>query len=174
MRRTLAAIALALLCAAPASAREVGEKLAPDLVLGVDRAGQPVTAGSFSGKPVLIMFWATWCSDCAHELPVAEALQKRWGERAVVLGISTDASARDLKKYLRKNAHKLTFAVSHDRSGVARSFGVREIPTNLLVDASGVVRWKRVGFDEKWLKELAEALRELTPQQAGESAAAGS
>jgi len=160
MRRTLAALALVLLSAS-ASAREVGETLPPDFALGVDLAGKPVTAGKFAGKPVLIVFWATWCSDCARELPVAEALHKRWGERAVVLGISTDASSRDLKKYLRKNADKLTFAVSHDRSGIARSFGVREIPTNLLVDASGVVRWKRVGFDAEWLKELAEALRAL-------------
>jgi thiol-disulfide isomerase/thioredoxin len=160
MHRTLA-LAFALLCATSISAREVGETLPPDFVLGVDLAGKQITADKFRGKPVLILFWATWCSDCARELPIAEALQERWGERASVLGISTDASSRDLKKYLRKNAGKLTFAVSHDRSGIARSFGVREIPTNLLVDAAGVVRWKRVGFDGAWLRELAEALRAL-------------
>jgi len=155
------AIALALLFAAPALAREVGEKLAPDLVLGVGPDEEPVTVGQLAGKPALIMFWATWCGDCARELPVAAALQKRWGERATVLGISTDASRRDLAKFLRRNADKLTFRVSHDRSGLARSLGVREIPTNLLVDANGVVRWKRVGYDAEWLKELAEALRAL-------------
>jgi thiol-disulfide isomerase/thioredoxin len=160
--RLVFALALAASFATASIAREVGERIPAEEVLGVDLDGTPVTAGSLAGKPALLVFWASWCGDCARELPTAEALHQRWGARAVVLGISTDASARDVRSFLRKNRGRITFAVSHDRNQrAARAFGVREIPTNVLLDANGVVRWRRIGFDGEWLTELAAALRAL-------------
>lgn len=156
------ASALMLALAAPCLGHEVGERLPAHGALGVGLDGKPVTVGDLAGKPALLVFWASWCGDCARELPTAEALARRWGDRAVVIGISTDASGRELRRFLRKNRERLTFPISHDESKqVAREFDVREIPTNYLIDAEGVVRWRRVGFDDEWSKELAAVLREI-------------
>jgi cytochrome c biogenesis protein CcmG/thiol:disulfide interchange protein DsbE len=156
------AFALAAAVATPVRAREVGERIPADEVLGVGLDGAAITAGSLAGKPALIVFWATWCRNCARELPTAEALHKRWAGRAAVLGVSTDRSARDVRRFLRKNGGRLTFAVSQDPKGAtSRAFGVRELPTNVLIDATGIVRWRRVGFDGEWLKELGAVLRAL-------------
>ena len=171
MRRFwLASFAALALLAAPVLAHEVGTRIAPDAVLGVDLEGKPVTLAKFAGKPVLVVFWASWCSDCMRELPTIEVLHKRWGERAIVLGISTDASRRDLTRFLRKNKARFTITVSHDADNqAARVFNVREIPTNLLVDANGVIRWWRIGFDDKWLAELDTALHEMQKPKAEKS-----
>lgn len=166
------AVAFALTAlASAAAAREVGDAIPASERLGERSDGTPITAGDLAGKPALIVFWASWCGNCARELPTADQLQRRWGERATVLGISTDRSPRDLRRFLRKLRARFSFQVAYDASrDAARNFAVRELPTNVLVDANGVVRWHRVGFGPGWLGELADALRAM-PRQSVPAAA---
>ncbi|HEU4428235.1 MAG TPA: TlpA disulfide reductase family protein [Myxococcota bacterium] len=162
MRYLAAAVCLVALLSIPAHARDVGERLAPDTALGTDLAGEPMTLARCGGKPTLLVFWASWCSDCMRELPTVQALHKVWRDKATVLGVSTDASERDLRKFLKKNAERFTITVSHDEDGgSARAFDVRELPTSLLIDRDGTVRWRRVGFDDEWLDSLDAALKTL-------------
>lgn len=159
--------ACALLCllawvAAPLQARDVGDVIPRDEALGVDLDGKPVTLADLGARPVIVVLWATWCSDSMRALPTVEALQKKWPDRAIVLGISVDRGRRELTRFLKKHADTVTFRVSHDRTTLAaQAFELRETPTTLLVDASGAIRWRRVGFDEDWLGELSAALQAI-------------
>ncbi len=166
-RASALAFALAAAIGTAASARDVGEAIPASERLGERSDGSVVTAGDLAGKPALLVFWASWCGNCARELPTADALHRRWGDRATVLGISTDRSPRDLRRFLRKFRARFDFPVAYDASrAAARNFGVRELPTNVLVDASGVVRWRSVGFGPGWLDELAAALRTMPRRSA--------
>ena len=163
--RTLAScflLCLFALLAAPLHARDVGDVIPRDEVLGVDLDGKPVTLASLGERPVIVMLWATWCSDSMRLLPTVEALNKKWSDRAVVLGVSVDRGQRELTRFMKKHADTVTFRVSHDRKALAaQAFELRETPTTVLVDSSGAIRWRRVGFDPDWLETLSAALESI-------------
>ena len=55
-----------------------------------DLDGHTVRLSDFRGRPVLLNFWATWCTACAAELPDLIQLAKRRPEDVAILGISLD------------------------------------------------------------------------------------
>ena len=165
MLRFAVVAALLLANAGAAHAQAVGEKLPPETPLGLALDGSPLTLAQSAGRPALIVFWATWCKACMKELPRIEALHRSWGERAFVVGVSTDARRRDVERFLRRNKGKLTLPLAHDaEEQVARVFGVRGVPMTVLVDRDGTIRWIHTGFDGAWLDELDAALKTLAPR----------
>lgn len=44
----------------------------------VDDTGRPMTLEDFSGKPLLVNFWATWCAPCREEMPALNGLAARY------------------------------------------------------------------------------------------------
>lgn len=52
--------------------------------------GRLVRLSDFRGKVVLMNFWTTWCSACVGEMPALVALQKKHGDKLVILGVSLD------------------------------------------------------------------------------------
>jgi thiol-disulfide isomerase/thioredoxin len=62
---------------------------APEFALP-DLAGETVRLTELRGQPVLVNFWATWCTACWSELPELVKLQERYGDDLVILGISLD------------------------------------------------------------------------------------
>ncbi len=56
-----------------------------------DREGRPRTLADWSGKALIVNFWATWCAPCRREIPLLEELQARYGpEGFQVIGIAAD------------------------------------------------------------------------------------
>lgn len=57
-----------------------------------DLAGTPRSIDEFSGTPMLINFWATWCAPCLREMPMFETVwQERGGDRRLqIVGIAID------------------------------------------------------------------------------------
>ena len=116
-------------------------KVAPDFTLP-DTAGVSVSLSDFRGKFVLIDFWASWCPPCRRENPnVVAAFEKYRDKNFTVLGVSLD---RDKKRWLKAIADdKLTWTHVSDLkywdSEVPALYGVRGIPSNVLIDPDGVI-----------------------------------
>ena len=62
---------------------------APDFQLST-LEGKPVRLSDYRGKVVLLNFWTTWCTACVGEMPALVALQKQYGDKLVILGVSLD------------------------------------------------------------------------------------
>ena len=79
------------------------EKPAPGFSLQ-DIHGNTVDLGDFSGKPILLNFWATWCEACKEELPSMQRLYETMKEQGVeVVAISIDRSNFDrIREYVEK------------------------------------------------------------------------
>src|SRR5712664_3709365 len=85
-------------------------------------------------KPVLINFWATWCSPCREEMPAMERLYRRYKEQGfVILAVSVDSDPAVVAPFLE--AHKLTFPVALDaKMDLANTYRVRALPSSFIVD----------------------------------------
>jgi cytochrome c biogenesis protein CcmG/thiol:disulfide interchange protein DsbE len=147
LRALVAAIVGVLLLAAyTPSALAIGAgTLAPEIGLK-DLSGRGVSIASLKGKVVLVDFWASWCAPCREELPVLEALYKKYRARGFeVVGVNLDQSADNVQRFL--NATPLSFRVVHDRGrAVADRYAPAKMPSSFLIDRKGVVRHVHAGF----------------------------
>lgn len=56
-----------------------------------DLSGKSTPISAWSGKSLVINFWATWCAPCLHEMPLLKTLASEWAGRGVtVVGIAVD------------------------------------------------------------------------------------
>ncbi|MEY8879735.1 MAG: TlpA family protein disulfide reductase [Leptothrix sp. (in: b-proteobacteria)] len=127
--------------AAPAA--EVGA-LAPEFDLS-GPAGR-VQLSQLHGQCVYLDFWASWCGPCRQSFPwMNEIAQRHAGRGLQVVAINLDAKPADAERFLAElPAH---FTVLFDAKGdTPRRFGVKAMPTSLLIGPDGRVLWQHVGF----------------------------
>jgi len=124
-----------------------------------DRADSLVKLSSFSGKVVLIDFWASWCAPCRAANPYIQKLYKRYKEK----GFEVFSVALDVKKEAWIKAaktDKLGYTLVNDIAGwnskVAESYYVDMIPTSFLLGRDG----KIVAINLEG-KELFDAVKKL-------------
>lgn len=90
--------------------------------------------------PCLINFWATWCTPCRAEMAALNRLHADYAARGLsVIAVSVDEDANLVREFVRKEA--LTLPVLLDRGSklATSAFGVRALPTSLLVNGQARV-----------------------------------
>ena len=102
-------------------------------------AGKPFKLADYRGKYVLLDFWATWCGPCRGETPHLKAAYEAYGadEKLVMIGLSLDNDPEAPKAYAAKNKLGWIQGFLGRTSKVADDYGVRGIPTILLIDPAG-------------------------------------
>ena len=96
------------------------------------------------GGATLLVFWATWCEPCIHEIPVLNELHKYYAKSGLkLLGVGMSQGGDTLKSISEAaSRHGMAYRVLFDGEGKAReAFGVLALPAAALIDRRGVVRW---------------------------------
>lgn len=109
--------------------------------------GDTIRSTDLAGKVVVVNFWASWCIPCRLEMPSLEKLHERHaGDDVAVLGFDTDVgNEAGVRAFLAK--HGVTYPVGRATAAQRAAFGgIPGIPTTFVVDRSGVVRHKVVGY----------------------------
>jgi len=128
----------------PLNANDIVNSKAPDFTLK-DMNGKTVSLTTFTGKVVLLNFFATWCPPCKAEMPSFNKLSRALRQRGLeVVVISSDRSFNDLKDFLEKN--KIDFPVLFDTGrAVTRQYRVFSMPTTFLINRNGLIVEKFYG-----------------------------
>jgi thiol-disulfide isomerase/thioredoxin len=128
--------------------------------------GKEVSLSGLKGKTIIIDFWATWCIPCVGSFPAMQkAVDYYKGDKDVVFLFvhSFENSAtplEDAKKMMAAKKH--SFDVYMDLkdaskvSPMAGSFGVKALPTKVIIDPQGIIRYRESGFIDE-----GEGLREM-------------
>lgn len=119
----------------------------PDFRLGSNR-GEFVTPADYTGKTLLINFWATWCAPCRHEMPMLMDLQREHGPEGLqIVGIALD-DVQSARNFVEK--YGITYPIllgATDVMDTSAAYGNLEgvLPYSVLVDKDGVIRWQHAG-----------------------------
>lgn len=113
-----------------------GQKL--ELPLEVEAiSGSPAQPG----KPTIVEFWATWCGPCRQTIPHLNSIYSTYGPRGLQIVGLTDESAATVAAFQRNVPMHYPVAQDTSRQYFKR-FGIRGIPSMVLLDANGAVVWK--------------------------------
>lgn len=118
-----------------------------------DTLDHPVSLSSFRGKYVLLDFWASWCGPCRAENPnVVKAFNNYKDKNFTILSVSLDQPGK--KQAWLDAIHKDGMPWTHVSdlkfwdNAVAKQYGIRAIPQNLLIDPEGKIIAKNLRADE--------------------------
>ena len=127
-------------------------------------ASPAVDIQDFRGRVVYLDFWASWCAPCRQSFPWMQAMKNAYESRGLtVLAVNLDRDRGDADRFLAQ--FHPSFDVRFDPQGkVAEHFKVQGMPTGLVVDRHGVVRFTHIGFrpvdEAAYENQLREILAE--------------
>lgn len=133
-----------------------------DLTLA-DINGQRSSLAAFQGKIVLLNLWATWCPECANEMPALENLQNQLGrDDFAVVAIDLREAREAVAAFVQE--HHLTFKILLDPEGrIGQALNIRSIPTTYILSRKGELIGKVLGardWDDTHFINLFRALIE--------------
>jgi cytochrome c biogenesis protein CcmG, thiol:disulfide interchange protein DsbE len=149
----LAALALAACAGSPEApppakgSPQLGQQFS---LAAQDLEGRPVQLSGSAGRVLVVDFWATWCDPCREELPALDQLAAELGDRGLsVYAVSFDEDRAQIPPFLEEV--KVRFPVVWDQGGEANAsrFGIERLPTTILVDKKGVVRFVHEGYNPR-------------------------
>lgn len=137
-------------------------EVAPSFTLKTT-TGKTITLASLRGRGVWLNFWATWCPHCKQELPIVEQEQRLYGQKIDIVGVDVQESQAQVQQF----AHSLglTYPIALDsQGGVAASYGIHGLPTQVFVAPNGVIKavyegaFQNAGQALHYLKQIDPAI----------------
>ena len=134
------ALATLLTAAGPVSAQTLGSP-APDFTLKT-LAGGTASLSDYTGRPVFLNFWASWCKPCRGEMSdIIAAYDAHKNEHLQVLAINLTDQERMADARRFADEFQMPFPVLLDEKGkVRKRYALRGVPTSVFIDAQGIVR----------------------------------
>ena len=101
---------------------------------------------ALKGKVVIVDFWASWCQPCKESFPAMNELQKKYGDKGlVIIAVNEDEEKSDMQDFLKANT--ATFTVVRDaKQKLVAMAGIQTMPSSFVLDDTGKVRFVHGGF----------------------------
>lgn len=127
------------------------DSLAFDFV-AEDVDGNKISLSDFRNqKPVLLIFWATWCGYCAQELPDLKTFTKKHENEIQVITVASGESKETIKNYIREKEVNFLMLLDETKK-IWNQYLVRGTPSHFLIDKEGKIVTLRPGLS--LLKDL--------------------
>ena len=107
-------------------------------------------------KPFVMVFFATWCRGCKEEIPVIKSIYRRYaGDKLGLVAVNTNFND-SLERSLRyREDNELPYTIVFDKQGdAAKNYMVLGVPMILMVDRSGIIRYRSSRFPDNLDKAI--------------------
>jgi cytochrome c biogenesis protein CcmG, thiol:disulfide interchange protein DsbE len=131
--------------------------------------GASIDTGTISndGNPVLICFWATWCSPCKKELNAYSELYEEWktetGVKIYAITIDDQRTVNAVEPYINSVSWEYEILLDVNKT-FSQAMGVNSPPHTFLLDGSGNIVWQHVGYSAGDEEEVFEQLKKYKKQ----------
>jgi peroxiredoxin len=126
--------------------------------------GKTVSLAQFKGDVVMINFWASWCGPCRQEMPLLDSIYKQYKDMGfVLLGVNVEPDAHSANAWLSKTP--VSYPILYDpKSQVSQLYQVQAMPTTVIVDRQGIVRFVHNGYVPGDENQYMNSIRALIVQ----------
>lgn len=119
--------------------------------------GQTGSLGDYAGRPLVVNFFASWCTPCIKEMPAFERVHQRTGDAVAFVGVNTSEQPQSGARIIQETG--VTYDILRDPTGeLAGQFDLLNMPTTLFVGADGTI--VRVHTGELSEAELEQIVRD--------------
>jgi peroxiredoxin len=110
-----------------------------------DLDGREIRLADFAGKPVWVVFWATWCPPCQQETPDIRAVYEAGRDKGlVVVAVDVQEDVDTVRGYTQR--YSLQYTIGLDTyAAIMKTYGVFGLPTHYFIDRQGVIRDRYFG-----------------------------
>ncbi|MEO8314429.1 MAG: TlpA disulfide reductase family protein, partial [Pseudomonadota bacterium] len=126
--------------------------------------GTQVSLDQYKGQVVMINFWASWCGPCRTEMPILEKLHAKYKPMGfTMIGVNVEPDSTLAATWLK--ATPVTFPILFDtRSEVSKLYSVAGMPSTVIIDRKGNLRWLHRGYkdgdENEYLNQIRALVRE--------------
>jgi thiol-disulfide isomerase/thioredoxin len=115
----------------------------------------------YNGKVVYLDFWASWCKPCQKSFPWMNGMVQRYpAEGFKIVTINLDSDSKAMNEFLSRVP--ADFDIFHDPSGtLAEKFQLQGMPTSYLIDKSGKVVSRHIGFQTEEIPAYEKEIESL-------------
>lgn len=159
----IVALALPAWAAADSAADAVTPTPAPGFTLPA-RDGRQVSLAQFKGNVVMLNFWASWCGPCRQEMPLLESIYQKYKDLGFTLvGVNVEPDSGKANAWLK--ATPVNYPILYDtQSKVSQLYQVQAMPTTVIIDRKGMVRFLHRGYLPGDENEYLDSIRALIVQ----------
>ena len=142
------------------------EKIAIPSATLKNMEGANVNTSDFKndGKPMIINFWATWCSPCKRELNNIAEVYGNWvketGVKLIAISIDDARNAGKVAPYVNGKAWEYEVYIDSNQD-FKRALNVNNVPHTFLVNGKGEIVWQHNSYADGDEDELYEAVKKL-------------
>src|SRR5476651_43876 len=135
------------------------------LIFGPMAFAADLDMSAYRGKVVYVDFWASWCGPCKQSFPWLDNLVREYeSQNFVVIGVNVDKDRGRAERFL--NETPAEFSIVYDPKGeLATTYKVAGMPSGILIDRAGHVRFQHAGFSEKQKGLYEEQLQTLLAEK---------
>ena len=165
LRKAIGVLLVGFAVATNGAAQPLGEP-ASDFI-GRTSTGETLRLSDYAGKVVLLDFWASWCGPCRAEMPFLVTLYDENRDAPFeILAINVDTHSENAQAFLSDLGLAIPFPLIIDPDGaIPPLYDLEGMPTTVLIDAQGRVRFQHAGFRDadktRYRNELQTLLDEL-------------
>lgn len=137
------------------------------LFSGTTLDGKVIQLSDYKGKVILLDIWASWCVPCKQEMPFLLEIDSLYRDQGLaVVTVNIDKDSKNVQKFIAGLESQPLFPVILDKfAKIPALYHIRAMPSTLLIDQNGVIRYLHVGFKDemrnKYLEEIKILLKEL-------------
>jgi peroxiredoxin len=137
------------------------KKSAPPFTLkGLD--GKTVSLSDFKGKPVLLVFWATWCASCKEDIVLLEKFSIGKRDELTILLLAIDGERQKRVERIIKDEHVTLPVLLILKERIMDDYEIRGwVPLTFLIDGEGMMVGKVVGQRDWCSPQAWSCLKEL-------------
>lgn len=124
-------------------------------------SGKNIKLSELTGNVVLVNFWASWCGPCRQEMPLLDAIHKKYEPLGfTVLGINVEEQVANAKSFI--DERPVDFPILFDSNNqVSKLYNVIAMPTTVVIDRDGKIRYIHQGYqsgDEVKYRKMVKTL----------------